>query len=138
MRTILLTGAGGGIGTFMRAELKGRYKLRLSDRGPLAECGPDEEFVQADLTDMDATRKAVAGVDGIIHLGGYSVEADWDTIHTANFIGTYNLYEAARLEGASLGAVGDLRSQGKENHTGRHEDTHVYTHIHKCSNQSRP
>ena len=100
MKTILLTGAGGGVGTFMRAELKGRYQLRLSDRGPLAERGPDEEFVQADLTDIAATRNAVAGVDGIIHLGGYSVEADWDTIHTANFIGTYNLYEAARLEGA--------------------------------------
>jgi uronate dehydrogenase len=99
MKTILLTGAGGGIGMHLRRELKGKYKLRLTDKAPLAECEPDEEFVQADLGDMEALRKAVFGVDGIIHMGGYSVESDWETIHPANFIGTYNLFEASRLEG---------------------------------------
>ena len=99
MKTILLTGAGGGIGTYLRSELKGRYKLRLSDRAALAECAADEDFVEADLNDLAATRKAVAGVDGIIHLGGYSVEGDWETIQTANITGTHNLFEAARLEG---------------------------------------
>jgi uronate dehydrogenase len=58
-----------------------------------------EEVVPAELTDMAAVRRAVAGVDGIIHLGGYPLEADWETIHEANIIGAYNLFEAARLEG---------------------------------------
>ena len=61
---------------------------------------PEEEVVEADLADMAALRRAVAGVDGIVHLGGYSVEADWDTIHDANIVGCHNLFEAARLEGA--------------------------------------
>jgi uronate dehydrogenase len=99
MKTILMTGAAGGVGTFLRKELQERYRLRLSDLVEPENCGSNEEFAKADLADLAATRKAVNGVDGIIHMGGYSVESDWDTILNANIIGTYNLFEAARLEG---------------------------------------
>ena len=37
----------------------------------------------------------MAGVDAIVHLGGFSVEGPWETILTANIIGCYNLFEAA-------------------------------------------
>src|SRR5690606_9795227 len=53
----------------------------------------------ADLADLDAVRAAVRGTDGIIHFGGVSLESDWETINRANIAGTYNLFEAARLEG---------------------------------------
>ena len=99
MKTILLTGAAGSAGTFLRKEFQRRYRLRLSDIVGLDDCGPDETFVEADLADLPAIRNAVAGVDGIIHLGGFSVEGDWDTILGANIIGTRNLFEAARIEG---------------------------------------
>ena len=99
MKTILLTGAAGGVGVFLRKEFRGRYRLRLSDIVALDDCGPQEEFIGADLGDLSAIRNAVAGVDGIVHLGGFSVEGDWDTILSANIIGTYNLFEAARIEG---------------------------------------
>lgn len=99
MKTILLTGAAGDVGAFLRKEFRGRYRLRLSDIAVLDDCGPDEEFVAADLGDFAAVRRAVAGVDGIIHLGGFSVEGDWDTILNANIIGTNNLFESARIEG---------------------------------------
>ncbi len=99
MKTILVTGAAGGVGTFLREEFRGRYRLRLSDIAALDDCGPDEDFVAADLGDFAALRSAVAGVDGIVHLGGFSVEGDWNTILNANIIGTNNLFEAARIEG---------------------------------------
>ena len=99
MKTILLTGAAGSVGTFLRKEFQGRYRLRLSDIVVLDDCGSHETFVKADLGDLAALRNAVAGVDGIIHLGGFSVEGDWDTILGANIIGTRNLFEAARIEG---------------------------------------
>jgi uronate dehydrogenase len=99
MKTILITGAAGGVGSYLRKEFLGRYRLRLSDIAPLDDCGPDEVFVEANLGDFAALRSAVAGVDGIIHLGGFSVEGDWDTILSANIVGTYNLFEAARIEG---------------------------------------
>jgi uronate dehydrogenase len=97
MQSVLMTGAAGGIGTRMRSLLKGVYpRLRLSDLTAPADLKADEEFVAADLADMAAVEKAVAGVEGIIHLGGFSVEGPWDVIHSANIVGCYNLFEAAR------------------------------------------
>lgn len=97
MQRVLITGAAGGIGRRLRVLLRGVYPaLRLSDRAPVAELAPGEEFVAADLGDLAAVEKAVAGVDGIVHLGGMAVESDWPTILQSNIIGAYNLFEAAR------------------------------------------
>jgi uronate dehydrogenase len=98
-RVVLMTGAAGGVGRFLRAGLAGRYDLRLSDRVVIEDLGDGESFVAADLADIEAVRRAVEGVDAVIHLGGFSVEGSWETILHANLIGTYNLYEAAREAG---------------------------------------
>ena len=99
MKTILVTGAAGGIATQTRPLLREHYRLRLSDRAAVPDATAAETVVAADLGDLDALRRAVNGVDGILHLGGYAVEAAWDIIHEANIVGCYNLFEAARLEG---------------------------------------
>lgn len=99
MKTILVTGAAGGVARQIRPLLREHYRLRLSDRMPLPDATPDEAVATADLGDIDALRAAVRGVDGILHLGGYSVEADWEVILDANIIGARNLFEAARREG---------------------------------------
>ena len=100
MQRVLITGAAGGIGRRLRRLLAGVYPmLRLSDRAPITELAAGQEFVAAELDDAAALDKAVAGVEGIIHLGGMSVEADWPTILHSNIIGTYNLFEAARRHG---------------------------------------
>ncbi|MFD0341479.1 NAD-dependent epimerase/dehydratase family protein [Streptomyces sp. NPDC127117] len=96
-RTVLLTGAAGGLGTLMRGLLPAYgYELRLLDVVPV-EGEPDA--VSADLGDREALREAVRGVDAIVHLAGISLEAGFDKILRANIEGTYNLYEAAREEG---------------------------------------
>jgi uronate dehydrogenase len=100
MERCLITGAAGGIGTRLRRLLKGVYPvLRLSDRVRPADLAADEEFVAADLTEPAAVDRAVAGMQGIIHLGGVSVERPWDEILPANIVGIYNLFEAARKAG---------------------------------------
>ncbi|WP_329115468.1 NAD-dependent epimerase/dehydratase family protein [Streptomyces sp. NBC_01465] len=98
-RTILLTGAAGGLGTLMRGLLPAYgYELRLFDVTPI-EGEPDA--ICADLADKAALREAVRGVDAIIHLAGISLESTFDKILRANIEGTYNLYEAAREEGVA-------------------------------------
>jgi len=98
MKTILMTGAGGGIGTHLRRELAGKYQLRLSDYGKLKP-GKGETFVQGDISKMGDMLLATRGVDAIVHLGGYSVEGAWEDIHSANIVGCYNVFEAARRNG---------------------------------------
>jgi uronate dehydrogenase len=100
MQTVLITGAAGGIGTRLRSLLKGAYpQIRLSDLAPPADLAADETFVAADLARMPDVERAVAGVDGIVHLCGFSVEGPWETILQANIVGCYNLFEAARRHG---------------------------------------
>ncbi|MFG2952823.1 NAD-dependent epimerase/dehydratase family protein [Streptomyces sp. NPDC048291] len=96
-RTLLLTGAAGGLGTLMRSLLpEYGYELRLFDVRPI-EGEPDA--ITADLGDTDALREAVRGVDAVLHLAGISLEAPFGKILRANIEGTYNLYEAAREAG---------------------------------------
>ena len=100
MNRVLVTGAAGGIGSRLRTLLKDIYPdIRWSDLKTPAGLAPDERFIQADLAVMSEVEKAVDGVQGIVHLGGFSVEGPWDTILNANIIGCYNLFEAARRAG---------------------------------------
>lgn len=99
MKLILMTGAGGQAAGMIRPLLRRHYRLRLSDLKPVADRTGEEEDVPADLTDVTALARAVDGVDGIVHLGGFSVEGPWPTILKANIEGLYNLYEASRLAG---------------------------------------
>src|SRR6478672_9697399 len=123
MQKILITGAAGDVGTRLRKLLKGVYSLRVSDIRKPADLGADDEFVAADLGDYEQTKQITAGIDGIVHLGGYSVEGPWEAIHKANIVGCYNVFEAARRNGVkrilfptSNHAVGFYRRDQKIDH----------------------
>lgn len=99
MKRVLLTGAGGSIGSRLRRLLPSHYELVLTDLLPPPDLKPEETFIAADLADAASIKRAAGGVDGIIHLGGKSTEGPWETILRSNIIGTYNLFEAARKQG---------------------------------------
>jgi hypothetical protein len=96
MQKILVTGAAGDVGSRLRKLLKGIYpSIRWSDIRTPDDLAADEEFIAADLSQMAEVEKIVEGVEGIVHLGGFSVEGPWDTILQSNIVGTYNMFEAA-------------------------------------------
>ena len=99
MKSILMTGAAGRIGTFLRRELAGKYKLRLSDIKPIRDLRPGETFVRADISKLSDMLRVTQGVDAVVHFGGQSGEHDWEHILSANIVGFYNALEAARRNG---------------------------------------
>lgn len=100
LNRLLITGAAGGLGKVSRTRLTHlAHTLRLSDVAPLGDAGPGEEVMPADLGDAAAVDALVAGCDGIVHLGGISVEDCFSRILNANIVGIFNLYEAARRHG---------------------------------------
>lgn len=99
MKTILITGAAGDVGTHLRRELAGKYVLKVSDLRPLKKINKEEKFVRADISKFSDALRITKGVDAVVHLGGYSVEGPWDGILSANIIGCYNVFEAAHRNG---------------------------------------
>ena len=99
MKTVLITGAAGNVGSHLRRELAGKYNLRLSDIVPVKDISPGEKQARGDVAKMADMLRVTKGVDAIVHLGGFSAEGPWESILHANIIGCYNVFEAARSNG---------------------------------------
>lgn len=97
LEKLLVTGAAGGIGKALRPLLSDMAKsVLLSDIVAIDDLAAHERFKVCELSDAASVRSLVEGVDGIIHLGGISVEKPFELILNGNIIGAYNLFEAAR------------------------------------------
>jgi uronate dehydrogenase len=100
LERLLITGAAGGLGRLARSRLRHLARtLRLADLAEMEPAAANEDVVRCDLADFEAVRRMVDGCDGIVHLGGVSVESTFHNILQGNLIGLYNLYEAARQAG---------------------------------------
>jgi len=99
MKTVLITGAAGDVGTHLRRELAGRYQLRVSDIKPIKNLARGEKYVRGDVSKLPDMLRASKGVDAIVHLGAWPVEGDWPLILSSNIVGGYNAFEAARRNG---------------------------------------
>ena len=94
-RRVLVTGAEGTIGTAVREHLAGRYELVSLTLKPQAF--PSHV---ADIAELDAIRPAFADCDAVVHLAASpAIETPWEDVLRNNLVGTYNVYEAARLAG---------------------------------------
>jgi uronate dehydrogenase len=99
---VLLTGAAGRIGTWLRGGLPERgWPVRCLDVVPVADVRPGEEHVVADVTDLAAVVDAAQGASAVVHMAGIAGESTWPAISHANIEGTYCALEAARRAGVS-------------------------------------
>jgi NAD+ dependent glucose-6-phosphate dehydrogenase len=97
MRTVLIVGASGEIGTQLAERLADRYTLTLADRSPPRSGVPSLQF---DIADLDAYTAACAGIDTVVHLAGERrMDATWEELLPANIVGAYHAFEAARRAG---------------------------------------
>ncbi len=115
MKKIVLTGACGALGTVLRKPLAGMAETLLSTdiaEAP-AELLPNETFVQADIAEMDQVAPLLEGADMVVHFGAVVDEAPFEELLGPNYIGAYNVWEAAYRHGlkrviyaSSIHAVG--------------------------------
>lgn len=99
-RRWLITGAAGRIGVALRHHLAEQgTALRSIDLVMPDAVAKNDETMTGDLRDFGAMTRAVAGCDGIVHLGGIADEADFHDLAEVNIVGSYHVLEAARRAG---------------------------------------
>jgi nucleoside-diphosphate-sugar epimerase len=105
---VLITGVQGVIAGAVLADLRrevGRYEVygvnrcanpwEYGDR-VAGRALPQDRSRIADLSDIHAVRRAVEGMDVVLHLGEGGPDAAWRDVLTSNVVGTYNVFEACR------------------------------------------
>ena len=115
MKKLVLTGAGGRLGSYLREPLSKMCDELVStdwieDIGKLYS---GESYVKADLGSLEQMETVLEGADMVVHFGAIGDEAAWDAILHSNIIGAYNVWEAAARKGlrrvvyaSSIHAVG--------------------------------
>jgi uronate dehydrogenase len=115
MKKLVLTGAAGRLGSYLREPLSRMCDELLStdivdDIGTLY---PGETYMKGDLASLDDMLKVLEGADMVVHMGAYADEGPFEKLLGPNFIGAYNIWEAAYRQGlrrvvygSSIHAVG--------------------------------
>ena len=115
MKKIVLTGAAGRLGSYLREPLtKLADQLVSTDiNSDIGKLYPGETFVKANLEDLNAFEKMLKGAEMVLHFGAFVDEAPFEKLLGPNFIGAYNIWEAARrnnvrrvIYASSIHAVG--------------------------------
>ena len=101
-RKVLLTGAGGRIGTAFRAFAGDRYEWRLVDRdGAMLEQAGNISTIEADLSELAVCQEVCKGIDTVVHLAAdANAHADfYDSLLDNNVKACYNIFRAAKDQG---------------------------------------
>jgi len=115
MKKIVLTGAAGRLGSYLREPMTAMADELVStdivdDLGMLY---PGESYMKADLANLDDMKKVLEGAEMVVHMGAYADEGPFEKLLGPNFVGAYNVWEAAYqnglrrvIYGSSIHAVG--------------------------------
>lgn len=113
---VLVTGGNGKLASYVIRELAPQHEIVLFARHQPAAEFAHYPWIQGDLTDAEACRRAVAGVDAIQHIGAQPWPVDHpdlraraeqqnipaDATFKTNLLGTYYLMQAAAEAGVRV------------------------------------
>jgi uronate dehydrogenase len=130
---IVLTGARGNLGHELRAPLSAmcRELVTTDIREAPEDLLPNETYVTADLAQMDQIAPLLEGAEFVVHFGAIVDEKPFEELLGPNYIGAYNIWEAAHRHGvrrvvyaSSIHAVGMAEvNSGADTDTPHRPDT---------------
>ena len=114
LKKLVLTGAAGRLGSYLREPLsKLCDELVSTDINDVGKLYDGETFIQADLASFDDMMGVIEGADMVVHMGAFVDEGPFEQLLGPNFVGSYNVWEAAHKHGvrrvvyaSSIHAVG--------------------------------
>ncbi|GAA6192807.1 NAD(P)-dependent oxidoreductase [Phaeobacter sp. NW0010-22] len=97
MKKIVLTGAAGRLGSYLREPLSKLCEEFVSSdiADAVSNLAPNETYVKADITDLDAMVALLQGAEMVVHFGAVGDEAPMEVLWGPNFYGAYTVWEAA-------------------------------------------
>lgn len=101
MKKLVLTGAAGRLGSYLREPLSKMTDTLVStdivnDIGKLYD---GESYIKADLTSLEQMEEVLRGANMVVHFGAIGDEAPFEQIVGPNIMGAYNVWEAAYRNG---------------------------------------
>jgi uronate dehydrogenase len=115
MKKLVLTGAAGRLGSYLREPLTALCDALVSTDivDDLGDLYPGETYIKADLAEMDQIAPVLDGADMVVHFGAIVDEKPFEELLGPNFVGSYNIWEAGYKAGvrrivyaSSIHAVG--------------------------------
>jgi len=115
MKKLVLTGAAGRLGSYLREPLSNMADEFISSDivDGIGKLYANETYVKADLANAEEIMALLQGVDMVVHFGAIGDEAPFEQLLGPNFIGAYNIWEAAHqnklrrvIYASSIHAVG--------------------------------
>jgi uronate dehydrogenase len=97
MKKLVLTGAAGRLGSYLRETLSELCDNLVSTDlvEGIGSTYSGETYIKADLANFDEVNALMDGAEMIVHFGALSDEDTFDEILSSNIIGAYNVWEAA-------------------------------------------
>jgi uronate dehydrogenase len=132
-KKVLITGASGHLGGMLLRSLSDLgYKNLIGSDLKKKNVKKNQKFILANLKNFKTTLKITKNIHAIIHFGAIPIEDTQNNILKNNIIGTYNLFEAARINkvkriifASSNHAIGFHRRKKKLNHfSNQRADSH--------------
>ncbi len=120
MKKLVLTGAAGRLGSYLREPLSKLCEQLVSSDivEGIGKLYGGERYQRADLAKYDEIYALLEGADMVVHFGAIGDEAPFQTLLGPNFIGAYNVWEAAHqhklrrvIYASSIHAVGMYKRQ---------------------------